>query len=108
MSDWSKADVLKRLRASARPGQPVRAQVFLNDDVGPDDLQAEIEKIVKTAQKRSKAESAPEVGKIYKMAKSFSVNADPETIAALSDLPEVKSVLPAEISDIYPKPVKAK
>jgi hypothetical protein len=108
MSDWSKAEVLKQLRATAQPGKPVRAQVFLNDDIASDDLQAAIKKILTAARKKSKANSPPEIGKIHRMAKSFSVNADPETIAALTDLPAVKSVLPAEIADIYPRPVKAK
>jgi hypothetical protein len=106
MAEWTKAEVLKQLRSTAKPGKPVRAQVFLNDDVGSGDLQAAVQKLVTAAQKLSRGRSTPQIGKIHKLAKSFSVNADVETIAALTDLPDVKTVLPEEVSDIYPKPVK--
>ena len=108
-SQWTKAAVLKHLREKGRLGEPVSAQVFLNDDIDADDVSAAVERIVSDVKKAARASGLPlRVGKIHQLAKSFSVKADPEAIAAITDLPTVKTVLPAELDDIYPKPVKVK
>lgn len=108
MSDWSKAEVLRQLGSTAKPGERVRAQVFLNEDVGSDDLQATVKRIVADAEASGATRRPLEVGKIHRMAKSFSVEGDAETIAVMTEQPAVKTILPAEVSDIYPKPVKSK
>jgi hypothetical protein len=106
-SDWSTAKVLAHLRDSAGEGEPVRAQIFLHDNVTAEDLAGAVETLVKTARERVGAREVPvEIGKIHRLAKSFSIKADPDFVAALAKLPAVKSILPSEISDIYPKPVK--
>ena len=99
-SQWTKTQVLKHLREKAQTGEPVKAQVFLNEDAG------DVSAVVKTIEKAAK--TPLQVGKIHKLAKSFSVTADPEALAAIADMPNVKSVLPAEIDDIYPKPLNVK
>jgi hypothetical protein len=105
--DWSTASVVARLRASAAPGKPVRAQVFLHDDVAADDLAAAVQNLVTTAEQKAGAQKTPvEVGKIHGLAKSFSITADPDVVAAIAEMPAVKAILPSEIDDIYPKPVK--
>jgi hypothetical protein len=105
--DWSKASVLADLRKNAGPGQPVRAQIFLHDSVGADDLAATVEEIVAAAKQKLGAREVPvEIGKVHRLAKSFSISADPDVVAAIAGMPAVKSILPSEISNIYPKPVK--
>jgi len=105
--DWSKAGVLARLREHAGPGEAVRAQIFLHDSVPADDLIGAVEGLVRTAQKQAGlGKHQVEVGKIHRLAKSFSIKADPDFVATLAALPAVKSILPSEIDDIYPKPVK--
>jgi|SRR5215813_1737353 len=107
-SHWSKKQVLKHLRKKGGAGQPVSAQVFLHDSVGGD-VSAVVNQLVTKAEEATRASKIPvKVGKIHQLAKSFSVEADPEAIAAIADQSEVKTVLPFEISDIYPKPVKVK
>src|SRR5215471_10126505 len=105
---WTKKQVLKRLRKHSRAGQPVSAQIFLDESIG-DDVSAVVHQIVATAEEATRTSGVPlKVGKIHRLAKSFSVEADPEAIAVIADQPAVKAVLPSEISDIYPKPVKIK
>jgi hypothetical protein len=105
--DWSKASVVARLRERAGPGEAVRAQVFLHDSVAADDLIGTVENLVQTAKQQASLGKHPvEVGKIHRLAKSFSIKADPDFVATLAALPAVKSILPSEIDDIYPKPVR--
>jgi hypothetical protein len=104
-SQWSKTEVLKQLRAKGRGGRTVAAQVFLKDDV--EDVPAEVETIVSKAGDGS-AKRGLKVGKIHPLAKSFSLEANPEAFAAIADQPSVKSILPNEVDDVYPKPVKVK
>ena len=47
-----------------------------------------------------------EIGKIHRLAKSFSVRAAPSVIRRMTDLEPVKAVLPSEIEDVMIKPVK--
>jgi hypothetical protein len=105
-AEWTKKEVLKNLRESVGSGETVRAQVFLMDHMDGD-LQKTVKDLVETAKDQvGKSGATAEVGKIHKLAKSFSIEAAPDLLAALADQPGVKTVLPSEIADIYPKPVK--
>jgi hypothetical protein len=104
--EWSIASVVQKLRAKARPGEGVSAQVFLKDDIEVEDIPAVVHAIVKAVRARVKSGIAIEVGKIHRHAKSFSVTADPDTVAAIAQEPAVKTILPSEIEDVFPKPVK--
>jgi hypothetical protein len=104
-SQWTKKQVLKRLRMKARAGRSVSAHVFLRDDV--DDVSAAVEGIVSKARKAA-GEAFVKVGKVHQLAKSFSIQADPEAVAAIADQPNVKGILPSEVDDVYPKPVRRK
>jgi hypothetical protein len=104
---WTIANVLKELRAKAKPGEGVRAQVFLKDHIADDEVHKVVEDIVAKVKKRS-AKGPLALGKIHRLAKSFSVTADPDTMAAIAESPAVKTILPAEVEDIYPKPVGRK
>jgi hypothetical protein len=102
--EWTIGNVLKQLRAKAKPGEGVRAQVFLKDHVSDDDVHKVAQEIVDKVKERA-AKSPLALGKIHRLAKSFSVTADPDTMAAIAESPAVKAILPAEVEDIYPKPV---
>jgi hypothetical protein len=52
---------------------------------------------------------AIKLGKVYRLAKSFSVSSDvPAVFDALAKRGEVKSILESEQSDILPKPLNVK
>ena len=105
---WTIGNVLKELRAKAKPGEGVSAQVFLKDHVADDQVAAVVEDIIAAVKKHAKTQGRVELGKIHRMAKSFSITADPDTVAAIAQSPAVKTILPSQIEDIYPKPVKRK
>lgn len=100
---WNKDEVLKDLREKAGPSGTVRAQVFLSGDAG--DVGKAAHALVEAARKRAGRRGAASIGKIHRLAKSFSIEASPDVLAAIADAPGVKSILPSEIEDIYPKPV---
>ena len=99
---WKKEDVIRRLREDKKAGN-VTAQIFLSDDVPDEDFQRVARELVG----KSQGESA-KIGKTHPLAKSFSVTAPFDIIAEIAASPSVKSILPSEISDVYPKPVRVK
>jgi hypothetical protein len=103
-SEWSAQEVLAQLRAKTDKGKPVSAQVFLHDDTSAEDLSRVAKKIISAAKKKVGKQAAAELGKVYRLAKSFSIEADMETLTAVANTPEVKTILPSDVSDIFPKP----
>ena len=103
---WTAENVLAKLRAAAKPGQGVSAQVFLKDDVADDQVAAVVQDIIAAVKKQGGQKGPVELGKVHRMAKSFSITAHPDVMAAIANAPEVKTILPSEVEDIYPKPVK--
>lgn len=106
--DWRKEAVLETLRKQARADQPPTAQVFLDESIDLDEesMAVLVKKMIESACLRAGQPASDRmIGKVRHLAKSFSVTADPEIIEELIKQPEVKSILPSEISDIYPKPV---
>jgi hypothetical protein len=104
---WRPEAVLKRLRDKASDGQPVSAQIFMSDSVNPDDIVQKAHEIVKAAANKAglSADSAW-VGKIFPLARSFSVTTDkPDIFKSIAKSDEVKSILESEQSDILPKPL---
>ena len=106
--EWSKRNVIRQLREMSPGGGAVRAQVFLDDKVGIGDLRQVIDGIVKDATFQVGDTRPVTVGKIHNLAKSFSITASPDVCERIAAMPAVKSILPSEISDIYPKPVDIK
>jgi len=103
--DWSKDAVVQRLAKSARPGQLVQVQVFVQDDIVAERLPDLAQKLVSEAHKAGGGSApTPSIGRISPLSKSFALTADVATISAFAGQPEVKTILPAEIEDIYPKP----
>jgi hypothetical protein len=104
---WRADAVLKRLQESASKGQPVSAQVFMSGSVSPDDIARKAQEIVnKAADEAGVSRDAVRVGKIFPLAKSFSVTSDkPDIFRSIVNSNEVNSILESEQSDILPKPV---
>jgi len=105
-AEWTARNVLDQLRAKAPKGRPVAAHVFLYDDTPADRLPDLAKTIVEAAKKQVGRSAAAEVGKVHPLARSFSVTADVDTLAALSKMPNVKAILPSEVDDILPRPIK--
>jgi hypothetical protein len=105
-SEWDKKAVVERLRAQSKGSKPVAAQVFLSGDKAGGNLSELAQELVKAATSKAAGKDKPAVGRVSNLAKSFSLTAHPDVFAALANDPAVKSILPSEIEDIYPKPVK--
>ena len=105
--EWTTEKVLETLRRQAPPGQSASAQVFLHENVAAEEVMGKAQQIVgqATGQATGTARSA-EIGKVHRMAKSFSVTAVPDVIAEIAKSDDVKAILPSKIDDIYPKPVE--
>jgi hypothetical protein len=98
--DWTTPQVLKRLREQAKSGEPVSMQVFLRDDVSADALGETAASLVGSVDAK--------LGKVHRLAKSFSVRGSPEALEQIARSSAVKSILPSEIEDIHPKPTNVK
>jgi hypothetical protein len=108
-SEWSAKRIramLKKQAASSKGG--VAANVFFDGSVPGDQLADRAKEAIDQAARRIKSSAKVEVGKVHQLAKSVAVSGDPDVIAELSNLDSVKSILPSEIGDIYPKPVRRK
>jgi hypothetical protein len=103
--EWDKKSVVERLRAQSQGSKPVAAQVFLTGEKASGNLSELAQELVKTAASAAEGKVAA-LGRVSNLAKSFSLTAHPDVFAALAKDPAVKSILPSEIDDIYPKPVK--
>jgi hypothetical protein len=104
--EWESQAVADRLRKATAPGQPSSVQVFLTDDVAADELPAKAQEIIKEASASLNLPAdALKLGKVHRLAKSFSLSTDVptvfETIARRSD---VKSLLDSAQPDILPRP----
>lgn len=108
-SEWSPEEIRKKLKLGAKSTGTVSANVFFKDAVSADELPAAADHAIKQAAKRlGRAASDATVGRVHRLGKSVSVRGDPELIAELSNADTVKTILPSEIEDIYPKPVRKK
>jgi hypothetical protein len=105
--EWTSEAVVKRLQERVASGQPTSVQVFVTDAVKSAELQSKAQEIV--ADTRAQLGLPPEavqLGKIYPVAKSFSLTSTkPQVFEALAKRAEVKTLLESEQADIFPKPV---
>lgn len=106
--DWSLESVLEALERTAGPDGRASAVVFLNDDVDRKTFDVTVENLVRDALAESGLTcEQPTIERTSRLAKSFSLLASPALFSAIAKRPEVKSILPSEIDDIYPKPKDA-
>jgi hypothetical protein len=108
--EWALEAVVKRLHEKTAPGQPVSVQVFVTDDVSANELPAKAQEIVDDASASlNLAPDAVRIGKIHRLAKSFSITSDiPHVFDAIAKRGEVKTILESAQTDVLPKPVKRK
>lgn len=107
-SEWEINSVMKTLRQQSTVEQPPTAQIFLDESVKVDAKTFETlaQEILDAASAQmSNRTSTTKIGKLHPLAKSFSVTAHPDIIHEIYKSPSVKSILPSQISDIYPKPM---
>lgn len=89
------------------PALTLSAQVFLEPTDTDEDLGAEAARRLRDAAEAVQA--APEaatLGKVHRLARSFSVQAAPAVIEALEKAPGVRSVLSNEQPDLLIRPVR--
>ncbi len=104
---WKADAVIKRLQEQASGGQPVSVQVFMSESINPNEISSVADKIVRDAAEKSGVPSdAVRVGKVFPLARSFSVVVDnPNALRVIVDNKDVKSILESEQADIFPKPL---
>jgi hypothetical protein len=106
--EWSAERIRAMLKEKASPTEGVAANIFFGASVPGDQLADAAQQAIEAAAKRVGSSAQVKVGKVHQLAKSVSVKGDPDVIAELQNVAGVKSVLPSEIDDIYPKPVRQK
>jgi hypothetical protein len=108
--EWTSEAVVKRLQEKAERGEPTSAQVFFADAVPAAELQNKAQEIIDdTIEKLKLAPDAIKLGKIYPLAKSFSLTtAKPQVFETINSRKDVKTLLESEQNDILPKPVTCK
>jgi hypothetical protein len=107
-SEWSAKRVREMLEKNAASSGQASANVFFHDSVSADQLHDVAQQAITQAAKRLGRPPSLKVGPVHRLAKSVSVKGDPSLIAELSNLENVKAILPSEIDDIYPKPVRTR
>jgi len=105
--EWAQQAVVDRLREKTAGGQAASIQVFMSDDVPSEELPAKAKEIVEAAHATlGLAPGSVRVGKVHKLAKSFSVTSDqPQVFENIANRDDVKAILESEQPDILPKPV---
>lgn len=106
--EWSPARIREMLKKQASPDDGVAANVFFHASVPSAQLADLAKTAIDQAARRLKSSGTVEIGKIHQLAKSVSVKGDPDVIAEMLNQENVKSILPSQIEDIYPKPVERK
>lgn len=104
-SEWTVKEVLDKLRTQTKPGAAAKLHVFLKDGVAPDRLETVARDMLSAAKVKTGAVEAA-LGSIHRLARSFSVEADLPTLEALASNKDVRAILPSEVEDVYPKPVR--
>jgi hypothetical protein len=106
-SEWDIKPVIERLRSEARVSGSAAAQVFLQSDAAGTNLTETVQGLIDTAKaKAGLRKASATIGMISPLSKSFSLTAAPEIFETLAQSPSVKTILPAAIEDIFPKPTK--
>jgi hypothetical protein len=92
---------LSELGEQARGSGKAPAQVFVTGD---DDIGKVAEDLVAAAAALAGVE-APRISRVSKLAKSFSLTAEPALFEKLAGDRRVKSILPSVVPDIHPRPL---
>lgn len=104
-NQWSPEGLRKALKKEAASTGTATANVFFQELISPDQLSGAAQQAIEQASVKT-GRAKPEISRVHKLAKSVSVKGDPDTIAEMANAPGVKTILPSQVEDIYPKPVK--
>lgn len=105
--EWTKEHVLRKLINSSENSDAVIAQIFLDDTISMENVENAVRQIIDTAYAQIGNVPQPiDLLKIHKQAKSFNIKGSIELLSKIANSELVKEILPAEIDDIYPKPVR--
>ncbi len=100
-----KAAAVARVLAEGK-GSRISANLFLDDSVAAEDVERRMSELVAKANEVVTGKRAPvKIRRISKLAKSVALEADREMLEEICRSADVKTVLPTEIEDIYPRPV---
>jgi hypothetical protein len=102
---WSIDEVVGRLRGQTGTDGRAAAHVFLDDAAG-ENLAASARRLVNAARRGAGGQGTIEIGPIRQLSRSFAVRATPDMIGRLGRQPGVRAVLPSQIDDILPRPVR--
>jgi hypothetical protein len=98
------ADVLAKAQ-----GERVSVSIFFDDSVPAPELAKRLSELVDKAREvLPESGHVAKIGTISKLAKSVGLEADRDMLKEISQSADVKTVLPSEIEDIYPKPAGRK
>ncbi|MFN3685323.1 hypothetical protein [Salinarimonas sp.] len=109
-TSWDPPAVIAALRRQAQtsPDGTVSVQVFLTQAVAPDAVADCARHIVGGACDAIGArEGRAQVGRVSRIARSFTLQAAPSLIERVIGDERVSAVLPSQIDDIRPKPIDA-
>jgi len=98
----SKDEVLRHLARATPSGTSASAQFFL--DVPEDEVGAAAQRLFDAARAAAPGAVEARLGKVHRLARSFSARGDPAFLAELAKATEIKGVLPNEANDILPQP----
>ena len=104
--EWNTESVRRQLKAKSSGSTAWSTQVFFDPAIPGDKLAETAQNAIRTVTSRFGRRARVRIGKVYPLANSVTVHGDPDQIAELMGLDQVRSVLPSEIDDIYPKPVR--
>lgn len=102
--NWDKEAVVQALDDQTEAGGLISAQVFLGRgdssvaEVAHDLVAAAAGAVGADLQRQT-------VGRVRNVARAFAVKAESKVLAQLAKSPDVLSILPAQVDDIYPRPV---
>ena len=106
-AQWRPEAVLARLQAQSAKGEPLSVQVSLSDGVDETDVARLADEITQgAAHVTGAAAGSYHVGRVFPLAKSFSVQADkPDIFREILKHRDVKSLIESQQPDILPKPL---
>jgi hypothetical protein len=103
--EWSTDKVRDALKKAAAESGQASANIFFEPSVSAEQLPEAARTAIDKASAKT-GTSKPTIERIHRLSRSVSVRGDPDTIAEMARAENVKAILPSEIDDIYPRPIR--
>jgi hypothetical protein len=104
--EWSPERVRELLLRQADSSGLVRANVFLEREVPASEIESAVGRAIEAAAKRCGRTAAVRIQRVHALAKSAGLLGDAEVIAAMAGLAGIRAILPAQVEDPYPRPLR--